>query len=45
MRDTVIMLTAFAAVMGILGYLNSADVQSCMDRGHSFEICNNTFNR
>ena len=45
MRETFIMLAAISAIMLILGYINASDIQSCMDRGHSFEICNYNFNR
>lgn len=45
MRDTMIMLAAVAAIMLIMGYINAADIESCMEKGNSEELCNRTFNR
>lgn len=45
MRDTMIMLAAVAAIMLIIGYINAADIENCMKKGNSEELCNRTFNR
>lgn len=45
MRDTMIMLAAVAAIMLIIGYINAADIEACMEKGNSFEVCDYNFNR
>jgi len=45
MRDTIIMLAAATAIMLIMGYINAADIESCMEKGNSFEVCDYNFNR
>lgn len=45
MRDTILMLAALGAVIAALGYMNTADIQGCVDRGNSVKVCNYTFNR
>lgn len=45
MKLTILTLLTLSAVMFMIGYLNNADIKSCMERGHTFEVCNHTFNR
>lgn len=41
MKYILAILIAFAAV----GILNTQDINACMERGNTFEICNHIFNR
>lgn len=45
MRNTIIMLLAISAIMLIIGYINAADIEACINKGNSEELCNRTFNR
>ena len=45
MKETLIMIAAFALVFGILGYMNHSDIEACKARGHSEELCQHEFNR
>lgn len=45
MRETIIILAAIAAIFGVIGYMNSADIDNCIKRGNSVQTCERTFNR
>lgn len=43
--NTTILIGAFAAVMFLLGYMNSQDISHCVEQGNSYEVCERAFNR
>ena len=45
MRDTIIMIAAIASVMGMIAYLNRVDIEACINKGNSEEVCERSFNR
>jgi len=38
-------IIAIVATMLLVSYMNTQDINACMERGHTFETCNHIFNR
>lgn len=45
MKLNLIILAAIITIMVIIGTLNAYDIRKCVERGHSPEVCEHTFNR
>lgn len=45
MRDTFLIAVAIVALFGITGYLNTNDINRCIELGNSPSVCSHAFNR
>lgn len=45
LRETLIIGTLIAGLFGITGYLNTNDINRCIELGNSPVVCERSFNR